>query len=82
MSSTPVPMRLEAADRLWSLSDPLHPGTFGKGEIWSCASDFTVWVAVGQRGIDQVYKLLCIYAEEPAPAPVPPPACGVLKGSL
>jgi len=48
----------------------------------ACASEFTVWIAAGRMGLDQVYKPLCIYAEESAPTPEPPPACGVLKGSL
>jgi len=37
---------------------------------------------VGRKGLDQVYKPLCNYAEEAAPTPKPPPACGVSKGSL
>ena len=82
MSFIPVPMCLEVVERPWSLSVPLLLGTFGKGCKLACASEFTVWVAAGQRGLDQVYKPLCIYAEEHAPAPVPPPGCGVLKGSL
>ena len=48
----------------------------------ACAPEFTVWIAAGRKGLDQVYKPLCIYAEEAAPTPKPPPACGVSKGSL
>jgi len=48
----------------------------------ACAPEFTVWIAVGRKGLDQAYKPLCIYAEEAAPTPKPPPACGVSKGSL
>ena len=49
----------------------------------ACVSEFTVWIAAGRMGFDQVYKPLCIYADESAPpTPEPPPACGVLKGSL
>ena len=31
MSYIPVPMRLEAVARLWSLPVPLRLGTYGKG---------------------------------------------------
>ena len=48
----------------------------------ACASEFTVWIAAGRRGLDQVYKPLRIYVEEPDPAPEPPPACGWSKRSL
>ena len=48
----------------------------------ACASEFTVWIAAGRRGLDQVYKPLRIYVEEPDPAPEPPPACGRSKRSL
>jgi len=48
----------------------------------ACAPEFTVWIAAGQKGLDQAYKPLCIYAEEAAPTPKPPPACGVPKGLL
>ena len=48
----------------------------------ACASEFTVWIAAGRRGLDQVYKPLRIYVEEPDPAPEPPPACGWSKISL
>jgi len=59
----------------------LLDGVFPEG-VAACASEFTVWIAAGWRGLDQVYKPLRIYVEESDPAPEPPPACGRSKISL
>jgi len=48
----------------------------------ACSPEFTVWIAAGRKGLDQVYKPIRIYAEKAAPTLKPPPACGVSKGSL